>query len=146
MMPFDNEFGVRQHINHKKTNLKLQFLLLLMSLPFNILMAYATFSPILILYTPDHQCAIDPDLMANSSLTTDQLEGWYIPIEEDGHKSKCFIYDRPPPPASQEDIGSMSQDLNLTKIQCQNGWNYNITGLFTSAVTEVREGIRRNLN
>ena len=66
-----------------------------MSLPFNVLIAYAVFSPVLVLYVPDHHCSVDAHLNNSDGekFTREQLRDWFIPMEEDGH-SKCMMYNR----------------------------------------------------
>ena len=72
-----------------------QVILLLISLPFNVLCAYAFFTPILVLYVPDHHCSINAHLNNNNggNFTREQLEGWFIPMEE-GSMSKSRMYNR----------------------------------------------------
>ena len=71
-------------------------MLVVASLPFNVFMAYAMFTPVLVLYTPDHRCALDPALLGNSSgsgeWSVEELVNWTIPREGDGSLSKCFMY------------------------------------------------------
>ena len=72
-----------------------QLILLLISLPFNVLCAYAFFTPVLVLYVPDHHCSIDAYLMSDrGNFLREELESWFIPVEEDGSKSKCLMYNR----------------------------------------------------
>ena len=72
-----------------------QVILLLISLPFNVLCAYAFFTPVLVLYVPDHHCSIDAYLMSDrGNFIREELESWLIPVEEDGSKSKCQMYNR----------------------------------------------------
>ena len=72
-----------------------QFVLLLMSIPFNVLIAYAVFSPVLVLYVPDHHCSVDVFLNGSDggTFTREQLKNWFIPLEE-GSLSKCLMYNR----------------------------------------------------
>ena len=42
-------------------------MLVVVSLPFNVFMAYAMFTPVLVLYTPDHRCSLDPALLRQSA-------------------------------------------------------------------------------
>ena len=68
-------------------------MLVVASLPFNVFMAYAMFTPVLVLYTPDHRCALDPALLNKSSeWSVEELVNWTIPREGDGSLSKCFMY------------------------------------------------------
>ena len=68
-------------------------MLVVASLPFNVFMAYAMFTPVLVLYTPDHRCALDPALLNKSSeWSVEELVNWTIPREGDGSLSKCTMY------------------------------------------------------
>ena len=68
-------------------------MLVVASLPFNVFMAYAMFTPVLVLYTPDdHRCALDPALLRSGEWSAEDLVNWTIPREEDGSLSKCFMY------------------------------------------------------
>ena len=68
-------------------------MLVVASLPFNVFMAYAMFTPVLVLYTPDHRCALDPALLNKSSdWSVEELVNWTIPREGDGSLSKCSMY------------------------------------------------------
>ena len=103
-----------------------QITLLLISLPFNMLFAYATFAPILVLYVPDqYHCSVDPALVESGNWTVEALEAWYIPRSEEARK--CKMYDRLPPPplfeseASGSILEGLDEDLclwrgNLQKI------------------------------
>ena len=72
-----------------------QVILLLISLPFNVLCAYAFFTPVLVLYVPDHHCSIDAYLMSDrGNFLREELESWFIPVEDNGSKSKCLMYNR----------------------------------------------------
>ena len=66
-----------------------------MSLPFNVLIAYAVFSPVLVLYVPEHHCSVDAHINTSDGekFTKEQLKEWFIPMEEDGF-SKCMMYNR----------------------------------------------------
>ena len=69
-------------------------MLVLASLPFNVFMAYAMFTPVLVLYTPDdRRCSLDPALLrSGGEWSVEDLVNWTIPREEDGSLSKCFMY------------------------------------------------------
>ena len=64
-----------------------QYILAAMFFPFNILLGYMVYSPILILFTPPHWCMV-PELM---NLTREKRKLVGIPIE-DGHYSSCRKY------------------------------------------------------
>ena len=69
-------------------------MLVVASLPFNVFMAYAMFTPVLVLYTPDdHRCSLDPALLrSGGEWSAEDLVNWTIPREKDGSPSKCFMY------------------------------------------------------
>ena len=60
-----------------------QLILLFLFFPCTMMLAHVTYTPVLILYTPEHHCdvgGLDPDLA--------------IPIDEDtGQRSRCMMYD-----------------------------------------------------
>ena len=72
--------------------LNIQIMLVVVSLPFNIFMAYAMFTPVLVLYTPDHRCSADPALVASGNWSVEDWVDRAIPREPDGSLSKCFMY------------------------------------------------------
>ena len=136
-----------------------------MSLPFNVLIAYAVFSPVLVLYVPDHHCSVDAYLNNSDGgrFTREQLRDWLIPLEG-GSLSKCRMYNRSlvsrvkvynklleifkssplisiAQPKLEDDFSTKEDLESMETVPCTNGWTYNLTGLFTSAVTEVGETV-----
>ena len=69
-------------------------MLVVASLPFNVFMAYAMFTPVLVLYTPQqHRCSLDPALLhSEGEWSLEDLVNWTIPREEDGSLGKCFMF------------------------------------------------------
>ena len=86
-----------------------QFLLLLACLPFAVTMAYTALTPVLVLYTPEHRCKPSP---GGSDM---------IDLPDFDFDPRCQMYS----PEEQK------------VVKCQHGWDYNMTGLFESAVTDV---------
>ena len=69
-------------------------------MPFALIMGYVYFTPVLMLYVPDHRCA-------NASQTVGQ----------------CQMY---------------SEDGSGDLVDCQYGYEYDTSGLFETAITDVR--------
>ncbi|XP_059098093.1 solute carrier family 22 member 1-like [Tigriopus californicus] len=102
-------------------------------------LAYATYTPILFLYTPDHHCSVDHIW----NVTNDQTRSWsreelanmIIPFDEvTGKRSSCLIYDIPSRQLTQVTKANIT---NFPTTKCTHGWTYNITGLFSSAINEM---------
>lgn len=81
-------------------------------------MSYVGYSPILYAYTPDHQCHI-PDNFPND------MKSKLIPLDENQSPEKCLMYH--PESIEQE---------NKSTIPCIYGYEYNLTGLFSSVTTQ----------
>jgi len=68
-----------------------QISLLALLLPVTLFLSYVAYSPVLLLYAPDHWCAPSPYL--NTSLSMENVLKLFIPKEEDGSRSQCKQFD-----------------------------------------------------
>ncbi|TRY75750.1 hypothetical protein TCAL_00766 [Tigriopus californicus] len=105
-------------------------------------LAYAAYTPVLFLYTPDHFCSVDHIWNATGSQELlwheDQVLNLLIPIEEfSGKRSKCLMYNVSVDVLSELTALEMENRTEFEKIPCSHGWYYNTTGLFTSVITDM---------
>ena len=56
-------------------------------------LSYVAYSPILFMFTPDHWCSPDPDLVESKGLTEDQAFEVTVARTKAGERSRCFQYD-----------------------------------------------------
>ena len=96
--------------------------------------------PILYLYVPDHWCRA-PKVFQNTTLSDEEIIELTIPYEENGKRSQCQMYEVDFVWVLSIDGFAPKKDWPTQK--CQYGYNYNLTGLFTSIVTDVCEFYRR---
>ena len=71
--------------------------MLLFSFAIILFMSYVVYSPILVLFTPDHWCAPDPQLaVALDAFSEQDIIKMTVPFDRNGERSKCLMYDLPP--------------------------------------------------
>ena len=77
------------------------------------------------MYTPNHWCHV-PENYSN------EIQDILIPIDKTTQKkSQCLMYD-------PDSIENITHDKSKWKIiKCTHGWQYNLTGYFTSITTKV---------
>ena len=87
--------------------------------------AFVDYSPILYMYTPNHWCHVPENY-------SDEIQDILIPIDKTTRtKSQCLMYD-------PDSIENITHDKSKWKtIKCTHGWQYNLTGYFTSITTKV---------
>ena len=81
------------------------------------------------LYTPDHWCKISAEIQSKLNITDqNKLYEILIPKEDDGTKSKCYMYD-------VENLEELKQE-QIRRHKCTYGYEYNYTGYFKSATSQ----------
>ena len=96
------------------------------------MMSYVIYTPVLFLYTPPHTCAHGPNSTLSPAETNQlaKLKGLtaYGKVEPPGqdYDKQCFAYYK------------TTEEGRPQLLPCQYGWEYDTEGLFTSAVTDVR--------
>lgn len=114
-------------LNHVGGWSRYQCLLLCFFFPFTLFLSYVAYSPILFLYVPDHWCHIHN--------LTSELEPLAYPITSDGKRSQCQMFD-----VDHQEMFSMgyrSANASWPVASCLQGYDYNFTGYFHSATSDM---------
>ena len=57
-------------------------------------LAYVTYTPILILYIPEHRCSVSGLVAAyNGTVSEEEMVDLVIPVNEEGIVDKCHMYE-----------------------------------------------------